>query len=462
MEMLEDLREFLKRVCELSGNVINVESMKDEELIEKAKNCLNIVESEIKDYAQQLEELSISMEAQLEELSKTYEELATIFEVNKILGTFEYPYHLSEKIEKVLNVVKNAIPFKGVIIKLKTPDETVDYKEGYEVDLDSVEKKINDIGELSGVVLHDFSKETIFGKMNILIVPVRSINNYWGYIALVEKEQGIFTAADRKILESVSQQISSALDRIEFMKDEIERQRMKEQLEIARNIQLSLFPKNLPRTEKIALAATSVPAIHVGGDYYDAFRFRDGILAVVADVSGKGVPAALLMSSARAALRSISKTTNNLKSLIKELNNTLVEDLTDDRFITMIAMHITDDGKLTIVNAGHDPVYIVSSNGIREESAEDIPLGIISGYNYEEKVIYMPEGSFVVAYTDGVPEARNVKGEEFGFERLEEVLKSSSICDPENLMLRIKNAVFEFSKGASQHDDTTIMVIRYS
>ncbi len=460
--MLDDFKVLLKKLCELTGTVIDLSEIEDERLAEKAKDCLEKVEREIKDYAQQLEELSMTMEAQLEELTRTYEELATVFEVNKILGEFEYPYHLLEKIKKVLNVVKNAIPFKGAIVSLDTPDDTVKYKDGSGIDLESVEKRIDEQGKLNGIVLYDSFRESIFGKMNVLIVPVRSINNYWGYIALVEKEQGIFTAADRKIMESVSQQISSALDRIAFMKDEIERQRMKEQLEIAKNIQMSLFPKVLPRTEKVTLAATSVPAIHVGGDYYDALMFKDGILAIVADVSGKGVPAALLMSSARAALRSMSKTTDSLKSLIEELNDMLAEDLTEDRFITMIAMHLTDDGKLTIVDAGHDPIYIVSPEGIREETADGVPLGILPGYDYEEKVIYIPEGSFVVAYTDGVPEARNIDGEEFGFERLEEVLKSTDTDDPEKLMLKIKDAVFEFSRGAPQHDDTTIMVIRYS
>ena len=460
--MLEDFKILFKRLCNLAGEAIDLSEMEDEKLVEKAKECLEKVESEIKDYARQLEEFSMTTEAQLEELTRTYEELATVFEVNKILGGFEYPYHLLKKIKKVLKVIKNAIPFKGAIVSLKTPDDVVRYKEGSGIELESVKRKIDELGELKGIVLYDSFKESMFGKMNILIVPVRSINNYWGYLALVEKEQGIFTAADRKIMESVSQQISSALDRIAFMKDEIERQRMKEQLEIARRIQMSLFPKVLPRTKKISLAATSVPAIHVGGDYYDAFKFKDGVLAVVADVSGKGVPAALLMSSTRAALRSMSKTTDSLKSLVEELNDMLTEDLTEDRFITMMAMHLTDDGKLTIVDAGHDPIYIVSPEGIIEETADGVPLGILPGYDYEEKVIHIPEGSFVVAYTDGVPEARNIEGEEFGFERFEEVLRNADADDPEKLMLKIEEAVFEFSKGVPQHDDTTIMVIRYS
>ena len=423
---------------------------------------MKIVEKELKEYSKQLEEYSMMMEAHLEELTRTYEELATLFEVNKILGEFEFPYKTLERVKQVLGVLRNAIPFKGVIVKLDTPDGVIEFVEGETEVVERVKEKIEEKGELSAPILVDSLKESEFGRMNLLVVPVRSPSSYWGYIALVEKEEGIFTAADRKMIESVSQQIASTLERVAFMKDEIERQRMKEQLEIAKSIQMGLLPKVLPKTDRISISASSAPAIHVGGDYYDAFEYSGGILAVVADVSGKGVPAALLMSSARSALRSMSKTIKNLKVLISELNNMLCEDLTEDRFITMVAMLMRDDGKLTLVNAGHDPVYIVKDGNFESVEAEGVPLGILPDFDYEEKVVDVPPGSFVVAYTDGVPEARNVEGEEFGFERLEEVLKNLDTDDPEKAMLKIKDAVFEFSRGAPQHDDTTIMVIRYS
>ncbi len=458
--MREDLKEILKRLCSLSGK--SFDRVDEEKLIKHSKECLDIIEKEIKDYSKQLEEYSMTMEAHLEELTRTYEELATVFEVNKILGEFEYPYKTLDKVKKVLSVLKNAIPYKGAIVYLKTPEEEISYKEGIEELVSPVEEKLAEYDEIHSVILRDSLKESEFGKMNLLVVPVKSPRSYWGYIAFIEKSKGIFTAADRKMVESVAQQISSALDRVAFMKDEVERQRMKEQLEIAKNIQMSLFPKVLPKTEKIKIAASSVPAIHVGGDYYDAFEYAGGILAIVADVSGKGIPAALLMSSARAALRSFSKVKQTLKELIMELNTMLAEDLTEDRFITMMAMLIKDDGTLNIVNAGHDPIYIVKDGKCEEITAEGIPLGIFPGFEYEERLLSVPEGAFVVAYTDGVPEARNIEGEEFGFERLKKVLKNTETDDPEKLMLKIKEAVFEFSRGAPRHDDTTIMVIRYS
>ncbi len=459
--MHKELKTLLEKICALSGKNLNCES--EEAMISSAIECVDFIEKELKEYSKQLEEYSMVMEAHLEELTRTYEELATLFEVNKILGEFAYPFNTLEKTKKVLAIVKNAVPYEGVLVKLDTPEGSVSYREGDPVKLELVEHKLEELGELENVILRDSLSESEFGKMNVLVVPVKTPRQYWGYIALVEKEKGIFTAADRKIMESVAQQISSSLDRIAFMKDEIERQRMKEQLEIAKKIQMSLFPTVLPSTKKIKLAASSAPAIHVGGDYYDAFPYQDGILAIIADVSGKGIPAALLMSSARAALRSMSKTISNLKELIEELNNMLAEDLTEDRFITMMAMLIKDDGSLTIVNAGHDPIYIVEKDGkLTQATTDGIPLGILPDYDFEEKVLHVKEGSFVVAYTDGVPEARNVDGEEFGFERLEEVLKNAETDDPEKLMLKIKEAVFEFSRGAPQHDDTTIMVIRYS
>ncbi len=458
--MPEELRRLLERVCSIAGR--EVKDVSDDEIIPKLEECLQIIEKEIKEYSEQLEEYSMMMEAHLEELTRTYEELATLFEVNKILGEFEFPYKTLERVKQILGVLRNAIPFEGVIVKLDTPDEKINYMDGDTEILRSVVEKLDAKGKIESVILVDSLKESEFGKMNLLVVPVKSPSSYWGYIALVEKKEGIFTAADRKMIESVSQQIASALERVAFMRDEIERQRMKEQLEIAKNIQMRLFPKKLPRTERIIVSASSTPAIHVGGDYYDSFPYAGGILAVVADVSGKGVPAALLMSSARSALRSMSKTIKDLRTLIYELNNMLCEDLSEDRFITMVAMLIDDSGRLTLVNAGHDPVYIVNDGEISSVEADGVPLGILPDFDYEDKVVDVPPGSFVVAYTDGVPEARNTEGEEFGFERLEEVLRNLNTDDAEKAMLKIKDAVFEFSRGAPQHDDTTIMVIRYS
>ncbi len=280
--MHEELRGVLERLCALAGK--ELPEIADEEVPQKVEECLEFVEKELKEYSKQLEEYSMMMEAHLEELTRTYEELATLFEVNKILGEFEYPYKTLERVKRILGILKNAIPFKGVVIKLKTPDEEIDYREGESEILQKVVEKLEEKGEIQSVILVDSLKESEFGRMNLLVVPVRSPRSYWGYIALVEKEEGIFTAADRKMIESVAQQVSSALDRVAFMKDEIERQRMKEQLEIAKNIQMSLFPKVLPKSDRITVAASSTPAIHVGGDYYDAFEYAGGILAVVADV----------------------------------------------------------------------------------------------------------------------------------------------------------------------------------
>ncbi len=456
--MRDTLREICEKLCKLAGKG---ECSEEGDTLQRIEECLRIVEEEINEYSKQLEEYSMTMEAHLEELTRTYEELATVFEVNKILGEFEYPYKTLEKVKKVLGILRNAIPYRAVVVKLETPDESISYREGEFEKLDEITEKLERT-EVKSVILLDSLKESDFGRINLLVVPVKSMRKSWGYIALIEKVEGIFTAADRKMLESISQQISSALDRIAFMKDEIERQRMREQLEIAKNIQMGLFPKTLPRSDRISLAASSSPAIHVGGDYYDALKFGDGILAVVADVSGKGIPAALLMSSTRSALRSMAKTISDVRKLVYELNNMLCEDLSDDRFITMVAMFLSDDGRLTLVNAGHDPVYIVKDGEISSVDAEGVPLGILPDFEFEEKVVEVPEGAFIVAYTDGVPEARNLEGEEFGFERLEEVLSKLDTDDPRKALETIKSSVFEFSKGAPQHDDTTIMVIRYS
>ncbi len=216
----------------------------------------------------------------------------------------------------------------------------------------------------------------------------------------------------------------------------------------------------MPNVEGIEISAVSYPAIHVGGDYYDVLEVEGKIYAVVADVSGKGIPAALLMSTVRSTLRTLLENVENLSELVSKLNKRITEDFEEDRFVTMAFFSLDKSGELRVVNAGHDPVYIVKNDRMETVGSSGVPLGILPDWNYDEKVLELEPGTFVVAYTDGVVEARNIKGEEYGFERLEQVLKEFK-GSAEELTTKIKDSVFNFSSGAVQHDDTTIMVIKY-
>jgi len=455
--MHDVLSKIYKKLCE----ILAVECECDEDISEeKLLELLEILEKEMVDYKNQLEEYSMTLDAHLEELSKAYEELSTVFEVSNILSVFEYPPKLKEQLSKAFKIVKNAINYDSLIVKIRTPLEKILLRVSGSFsgeELERIEKMIDSM-KLKKTVIFEPGKSKMVE--NLLIVPVIG-SEKWGYIGFVEKSvKGIFTAADKKIAETVARQIAAAVDRINFVNKEIERQRFLQQLEIARKIQESLFPRTMPEIRGIEISAVSYPAIHVGGDYYDVLEMGGKIYAVVADVSGKGIPAALLMSTVRSTLRTLLESVKSLSELVSKLNKRITEDFEEDRFVTMAFFSLDKNGELRVVNAGHDPVYIVKDDRMETVRSSGVPLGILPDWDYDEKILELDPGTFVIAYTDGVIEARNVEGEEYGFERLEQILKEFE-GSAEELTAKIKDSVFNFSSGVTQHDDTTIMVIKY-
>lgn len=198
----------------------------------------------------------------------------------------------------------------------------------------------------------------------------------------------------------------------------------------------------------------------MGGDYYDVFASDGKVLAVMGDVAGKSVPAALLMSAVRSYLKVLSTSHSDLEDLVNHLNSILCEDLSNDRFVTMVFLEIFQNGTLNLVNAGHNPVYFLHDGEIVKLEASAIPIGIAE-WNYRRHTIQLKPNTFIVVYTDGITEARNTLGEEYGYERLEETLREYNGDSAEDLLSKLKKSVEEFSKDVPQHDDMTIMVLKY-
>ncbi|PLV56604.1 PP2C family protein-serine/threonine phosphatase [Thermotoga sp. SG1] len=433
-------KEICRKISEILG--IDYDCSKD------IDELLKILEYEINEYKKSLEEQTIFMEAQLEELSRSYEEISTLLEISEIFGGFEFPMNLREKLEKVIPLLKKVVRFKDYIVRVEDINiGNLSYEE-VEQEIENREK----------TVLIEPGESQRFS--NLLFVPIIG-NRYYGYMCFSGKEEGIvFTASDRRITELTSRYIANALDRMEFLQKEIERQRLEEQMEIARRIQSELLPRELPRTRFIDIAACSYPAIQVGGDYYDVFAGDGKVLAVMGDVAGKSVPAALLMSAVRSYLRVLNTLYSDLEKLVNHLNSILCEDLSNDRFVTMVFLEIFQNGTLNLVNAGHNPVYFLRNGEMVKLEATAIPIGI-SEWNYRKHTIQLEPNTFIVVYTDGVTEARNILNEEYGYERLEKTLREYAGDSTEELLFSLTKDVEEFSKGVPQHDDMTIMVLKY-
>lgn len=243
-----------------------------------------------------------------------------------------------------------------------------------------------------------------------------------------------------------------------------ELERKKAELKIAHDIQMSFLPERLPEVPGFQLAALSLPAKEVGGDFYDAIPLPGGRTAlVIADVSGKGVPAALFMALSRTVLRANSLVPRSARDAVSEANMLIAEDAKSGMFVTLFYA-VADPGEktLTYVNAGHNPPLLFRAGDGRPVGLKGtgIILGVMPEAEYGEETIHLASGDLVLLYTDGVTEAINPGEEQFGEERLIETVAGSLDRPPAEIVDRVRDAVVRFSGDEPQFDDLTLMVLR--
>jgi sigma-B regulation protein RsbU (phosphoserine phosphatase) len=243
----------------------------------------------------------------------------------------------------------------------------------------------------------------------------------------------------------------------------VEQERMRRELEVCRQIQVEMLPKRPLRVGLAEVKGISVPAREVGGDFFNYFELPDGSLALlVGDVSGKGVGAALLMANAQAALRALLPLEPDLVRLMADLDREVLSTTPPEVFLTLFAAVLSPDGRtMRWVNAGHNPPYVLrAGGGVERLEATGIPLGLIDGIRHDERAIALAPGDLLFFYTDGIVEAFDPHGEQFGTERLEELLAGVQRDGLDAVLARVDEAVRAFRAGAEPSDDATMMVLR--
>jgi sigma-B regulation protein RsbU (phosphoserine phosphatase) len=242
-----------------------------------------------------------------------------------------------------------------------------------------------------------------------------------------------------------------------------ELERKKAELQVAADIQSAFLPKNIPHPAGFDLAAASLPAREVGGDFYDVFSDGDERYAlVIADVAGKGVPASLFMALSRTAVRIVSRWEKTAKSVLDGSNTIFIEDSGSSSFVTVFYAIL--DGRqrvLTYVNAGHNSPLLRRADGTMEELLPTGPvIGLVDCPDYEQRSVTLNKGDLLVMYTDGVTEAINENEEMFSEERLRAVIQKSHALPAAEMVDTIRRAVESFCGTTPQFDDMTIMVLR--
>jgi sigma-B regulation protein RsbU (phosphoserine phosphatase) len=240
------------------------------------------------------------------------------------------------------------------------------------------------------------------------------------------------------------------------------------ELNVATEIQMSMLPRALPVLAKangIDIYARMLPAKEVGGDLYDFFRLDDHrVGCVIGDVSGKGVPAALLMGISRTLLRSAALAGMSPGECLTTVNRILSEDILPNMFVTAFYGVIDSrTGVFSYCSAGHNPPYVITSSGVTPlNGVGGPPIGVVEGASYRDENLQLQPNDIVLLFTDGITEALDSNDDFFGEQRLEELLSNFHALPPAALVDRTVEAVQVFSKGTAQADDITCLALRYS
>jgi sigma-B regulation protein RsbU (phosphoserine phosphatase) len=323
------------------------------------------------------------------------------------------------------------------------------------------------------VVLHDAYSDPRFDRSqdrrsgyrtrSMLCVAIHNRDRrIVGVLQLLNKKQGSFGPRDIEFLDAISEHMAIAMENATLHIDLLEKNRMERELQLGREIQGRLLPPPPSDIVDTQLAARSVPCYEVGGDYYDFIEFPDGDLGIaIADVSGKGVASAMIMSSMQSALRVAALMETNLVSLMTRLNALLFRMAGGRKYVTFFFGRYTPStGEMRYVNAGHNPPFIVVGDKLEQLGSTGRPIGILPESSYEEARATLPPDSTLFLYTDGLNEANNPDEQEFGMDRLEKLIADSSRQEIERMADAVLETVAAFENGAHASDDKTIVVLR--
>jgi sigma-B regulation protein RsbU (phosphoserine phosphatase) len=296
-----------------------------------------------------------------------------------------------------------------------------------------------------------------------MVAPIISNDEVIGVFDLESDQLNAYSEDDLQVLMMLASQVAIIIEKVMLHEQLIEKKRLEGQLEVARQVQLELLPASDPVLEGFDISAYNFPTEEVSGDYYDWVRIHDDEIGiVVADVSGKGVPAALLMAFLRASLRAATHIGYSPHISMSKVNYLLWESIERNQFVTAFyGLLDASNRTLAYTNAGHNPPLLMDADG--NASFIDrggVPLGMFRDTRYYEYYLTLEPGELLLLYTDGVTEANNPEGQEYGTDRLVRALKDSRHLSARALIEFIQHDVLEWTEGLGATDDITFFVIK--
>ena len=312
----------------------------------------------------------------------------------------------------------------------------------------------------------EIDRTTGFRTRSILSVPLRDHQDeIVGVLQVLNKRGGAFAEYDVALAEALGAQAGVSLQRARLIEHFIRKQEMERAMKIARDIQQGLLPDGAPAIEGFDVAGFNEPADETGGDIYDFLALSGGRwMLLVADATGHGIGPALVIAETRAMLRAIGLHGRGVSGILQSANDLLVTDLGGERFVTcFLGILEPRAAAITYASAGHGPMlfYTRSSDKFETFASTGVPLGILPQAEYgKTNRLDFQAGDFLVIITDGFIEAENADGEQFGADRVKELLRRSRDLPAGEMIANLRRAVAEFTSGRRQADDLTAVVIR--
>jgi len=415
----------------------------------------------------------------LEKVKSEYKAYSILSDVSEALILHK---PLTELLENIMDLICESLPMDRGILMLKEGNPPQFIPKVVRINNDNLKSQkiqvsqsiINtSVGKQASVLTYDaqadprFSSKDSIIKFNIhsaMCVPLWNNREIIGIIysdriTLLKQ----FTDNDLKLLTLISNLAAVKIENAKLIEKAIEQEKMEKELALAAKIQEDFLPKKSPECEKFEIAGSNIPCYQVGGDYYDFIDIDQNRLGIViADVSGKGVSASLLMASLRAAIHSEVDARYKLKEMAAKLNDFVHRSSAPNTFITFFFCELDKKtGELKYLNAGHNPPVILDKKGkIHRMESCGLCLGMFPAVSYEVKKATLKPGDLALLYTDGIVECRNKNEEEFNEERLISQVQKNFKLPAQKILEKICDEINSFSSGRPQMDDMTLVIVK--
>lgn len=410
----------------------------------------------------------------------TVDKLRLLLDITK---TISRSLDLDEVLNLVMDTLDSLIHYDAAGIYLIEPgDDKNPYVfksksiRGYQISFEQIEPRLK-MGEgflgtvaQSGraIISPDVSKDPRYfpareRTRSEMLAPIISNDRVIGVFDLESDNLDAYSEDDLAILQLLTSQVAIIIEKVRLHEQVVEKKRIQAQLEVARQVQLDLLPGNDPQVDGFDVSAYIFPTEEVSGDYYDWVKiFDDQIGIVVADAVGKGIPAALLMAFLRASLRAGVQIGYAPHIAFSKVSNLLYDSTEDNQFITAI-YGILDSTNRTFVfsNAGHNPPLLIKPDGeYRYVEYGDMPLGMFDDLHYHQHFIRFENDQVLVLYTDGITEAANPNGEEYGTERLAKRVLGGIELPARQLIDHVRKGIADFTERKFLDDDGTLFIVK--